>query len=62
MLSFNYFLTKLTYYILLTVVCSSIQQKEAESDPLLRVESGSKLMDLPLSKGTAWEADKDLRA
>lgn len=38
------------------------QQKEAESDPLLRVESGSKLIDLPLSKGTVWEADKDLSA
>lgn len=42
---------------------SSIQRKEAESDPLLRVENGTtKLNDLPLSKGTGWEADKDLRA
>ncbi|KAL8503299.1 hypothetical protein ACS0TY_022151 [Phlomoides rotata] len=42
---------------------SQNQQKEAESDPLLRVESGTtKLIDIPLSRGTAWEADKDLRA
>lgn len=56
------FLTKRTCYILLNVVCLSIQQKDAESDPLIRVESASKLIDIPLSKVTAWEADKDLRA
>ncbi|KAI3470956.1 hypothetical protein Pfo_027619 [Paulownia fortunei] len=39
------------------------QPKEAESDPFLHVEnSTTKLNDLPLSKGTFWEADKDLRA
>ncbi|KAL3652293.1 UDP-xylose transporter 2 [Castilleja foliolosa] len=37
--------------------------EEDESDPFLRAESGAtKLNDLPLSKGTFWEADKDLRA
>lgn len=42
---------------------SSIQRKEAESDPLLHVETGtSKLSELPLSKGTTWEVDKDLHA
>ncbi|KAL7147683.1 hypothetical protein ABFS83_06G123900 [Erythranthe nasuta] len=43
----------------------SLQNKpnEAESDPLLHVENGAtKLNDLPISKGTFWEADKDLRA
>ncbi|XP_057804677.1 UDP-xylose transporter 2-like [Salvia miltiorrhiza] len=39
------------------------QRKEAESDPLLHVENGtSKLTELPVSKGTAWEVDKDLHA
>ncbi|KAH6788303.1 nodulin MtN21 /EamA-like transporter family protein [Perilla frutescens var. frutescens] len=39
------------------------QRKEAESDPLLRVENGTtKSNELPLSKGTAWEVDKDLHA
>ncbi|KAL8051117.1 hypothetical protein ABFX02_06G124900 [Erythranthe guttata] len=44
---------------------TSLQNKpnEAESDPLLHVENGAtKLNDLPISKGTFWEADKDLRA
>ncbi|GFP86612.1 uncharacterized membrane protein at1g06890 [Phtheirospermum japonicum] len=37
--------------------------EEDESDPFIRVENGAtKLNDLPLSKGTFWEADKDLRA
>lgn len=40
-----------------------IQRKEAESDPLLNVENGTPtLSELPLSKGTAWEVDKDLHA
>ncbi|KAK6121768.1 hypothetical protein DH2020_044483 [Rehmannia glutinosa] len=39
------------------------QPEEAESDPFLQVENATtKLNDLPLSKGTFWEANKDLRA
>ncbi|KAL1559283.1 UDP-xylose transporter 3 [Salvia divinorum] len=39
------------------------QRKEAESDPLLNVENGTPMTnELPLSKGTAWEVDKDLHA
>ncbi|KAK4436451.1 UDP-xylose transporter 3 [Sesamum alatum] len=39
------------------------QLKEAESDPLLHVETGTmKLNELPISKGTVWDANKDLRA
>ncbi|KAL3650340.1 UDP-xylose transporter 2 [Castilleja foliolosa] len=37
--------------------------EEDETDPFLRAENGAtKLNDPPLSKGTFWEADKDLRA
>ncbi|KAL0341209.1 UNVERIFIED_CONTAM: UDP-xylose transporter 2 [Sesamum radiatum] len=37
--------------------------KEAESDPLLHVETGTMtLNELPVSKGTVWDANKDLRA
>ncbi|KAL6503793.1 UDP-xylose transporter 2 [Orobanche gracilis] len=39
------------------------QPEEVESDPFLLAENNTtKLSDLPLSKGTFWEADKDLRA
>ncbi|KAL2248976.1 uncharacterized membrane protein At1g06890 [Sesamum indicum] len=39
------------------------QLKEAETDPLLHVETGTmKLNELPVSKGTVWDANKDLRA
>ncbi|KAK4403452.1 UDP-xylose transporter 2 [Sesamum angolense] len=39
------------------------QLKEAESDPLLHVETGTMtLNELPVSKGTVWDANKDLRA
>ncbi|KAL0452657.1 UNVERIFIED_CONTAM: UDP-xylose transporter 3 [Sesamum latifolium] len=39
------------------------QLKEAESDPLLHVETGTmKLNELPVSRGTVWDANKDLRA
>ncbi|KAG8390168.1 hypothetical protein BUALT_Bualt01G0055400 [Buddleja alternifolia] len=39
------------------------QLKEAESDPLLHVENGTrKSIDLPVSKSTVSESDRDLRA
>ncbi|KAK4489333.1 hypothetical protein RD792_005137 [Penstemon davidsonii] len=39
------------------------QAKEAESDPLLHVETGTtKLSDLPVSKDSVWESNKDFRA
>lgn len=53
-----YFLSTAKLFVL-----PSVQLKEAETDPLLHVETGTmKLNELPVSKGTVWDANKDLRA